>query len=55
MLWTAPELLRMPDPPMYGTRSGDVYSFGVVLHEIAFRDGPFGRQDLIEPKGFSHV
>ncbi|KAM4663333.1 atrial natriuretic peptide receptor 1 [Discoglossus pictus] len=40
-LWTAPELLRMEDPPPQGTQKGDVYSFGVILQEIALRNGVF--------------
>nr|XP_033780286.1 atrial natriuretic peptide receptor 1 [Geotrypetes seraphini] len=40
-LWTAPELLRMEDPPPQGIQKADVYSFGVILQEVALRNGVF--------------
>jgi len=40
-LWTAPELLRMHNPPPEGTQKGDVYSFAIICQEIVYRKGPF--------------
>lgn len=50
-LWTAPELLRMPDKPSYGTQKGDVYSFAIILQEVVYRDLPFFITSTSESKG----
>jgi len=48
LLWTAPELLRMPNKkqhthhPILGTCEGDVYSFGIIVQELCYMDKPFG-------------
>ncbi|KAK2179118.1 hypothetical protein NP493_512g02032 [Ridgeia piscesae] len=40
-LWTAPELLRLHNPPPGGTPKGDVYSFAIICQEIISRNGVF--------------
>ena len=50
LLWTAPELLRHPEPPPKGTPKGDVYAYAVILQEISLRTGPYGDMNL-EPAG----
>jgi len=54
-LWTAPELLRIRNPPPEGTPKADVYSFAVIVHEIVTRQGPFylGNVEPLSPKGQS--
>ncbi|XP_067143457.1 guanylate cyclase 32E-like [Centruroides vittatus] len=42
LIWQAPELLRMMNPPARGTQKGDVYSFAIILYEIIGRSGPWG-------------
>ncbi|XP_042913598.1 atrial natriuretic peptide receptor 1 [Parasteatoda tepidariorum] len=49
-LWTAPELLRMHNPPLEGTQKGDVYSFAIIAHEIVVRQGVFFTITDISPK-----
>ena len=50
LLWTAPELLRDPEPPPKGTAKGDVYAYAIILQEISLRTGPYGDMN-IEPAG----
>ena len=45
-MWTAPEFLRVPDPPLKGTQQGDVYSFAIIIQEILCRDKPFCAEEL---------
>ncbi|XP_071539288.1 atrial natriuretic peptide receptor 1 [Panulirus ornatus] len=40
-LWTAPEILRNPNPPEEGTQKADVYAFAIIVHEIIYRMGTF--------------
>ncbi|KAM3591137.1 uncharacterized protein V6R79_023235 [Siganus canaliculatus] len=47
LLWTAPEILRMPGHPgLCGTLPGDVYSFAIVMQEVVIRGPPFCMTDL---------
>ncbi|CAG2168082.1 unnamed protein product, partial [Oppiella nova] len=67
LIWRAPELLRIINPPARGTQKGDVYSFAIILYEIIGRKGPTGEQDLshktvkeileqiINPNHFGHI
>lgn len=42
LLWTAPEILRIPGQPgVYGTLPGDVYSFAIIMQEVVIRGPPF--------------
>jgi len=54
-LWTAPELLRVPNPSPEGTPKGDVYSFAIICQEIIYRKGPFWLEDdeYISAEGIS--
>ncbi|XP_057710984.1 retinal guanylyl cyclase 2 isoform X1 [Corythoichthys intestinalis] len=46
LLWTAPELLRSPQPGRRGTLPGDVYSFAIITQEVVIRGPPFCMLDL---------
>ncbi|XP_028838095.1 retinal guanylyl cyclase 2-like isoform X2 [Denticeps clupeoides] len=41
LLWTAPEILRGPQPGLVGTLSGDIYSFSIIVQEVVLRGPPF--------------
>lgn len=53
-VWTAPEILRNPNPPPSGTQKGDVYSFGIISYEILTRKEPFDF-DTVSPKGKENI
>jgi len=46
LLWRAPELVRMRNIPMNGTKAGDSYSFAIIVHEIINRQGPFNLNSI---------
>lgn len=47
LLWTAPEILRMPGQPgVHGTHPADVYSFAIIMQEVVMRAPPFCMLDL---------
>ena len=50
ILWTAPEILRLPKRPHKGTPKGDVYSFAIILQEILLRCAPYFYNNM-EPQG----
>ena len=51
-LWTAPELVRMHNPPPEGTQKGDVYSFAIICQEIIYRNGSFWVENMeLTPQG----
>ncbi|GJQ69918.1 hypothetical protein Trydic_g13325 [Trypoxylus dichotomus] len=56
-LWTAPEFLRMTNPPRCGSQKGDVYSFAIIVHEIIVREGPFylGEDAMMSSKEVSTI
>ncbi|XP_051534258.1 retinal guanylyl cyclase 2-like isoform X1 [Myxocyprinus asiaticus] len=41
LLWTAPEILRGPNPIRGGSQEGDVYSFSIIVQEVVLRGPPF--------------
>ncbi|NXN93297.1 GUC2F cyclase, partial [Rhinopomastus cyanomelas] len=46
LLWTAPELLREPQPCRKGTFKGDIYSFAIILQEVVVRGPPYCTSEL---------
>ncbi|XP_077444446.1 retinal guanylyl cyclase 2-like isoform X3 [Stigmatopora argus] len=44
LLWTAPELLRVP--VRGGTLAGDVFSFSVIIQEVISRTTPYAMMDM---------
>jgi hypothetical protein len=55
LLWTAPELLRMPEStrPPNGTQKGDVYSYSIIAQEIVLKDLPYAAMSAanLDPAG----
>ncbi|XP_006865081.1 PREDICTED: olfactory guanylyl cyclase GC-D-like [Chrysochloris asiatica] len=41
LLWTAPELLRVPGGARQGTLKGDTFSIGIILQEVLTRGAPY--------------
>nr|XP_033802195.1 retinal guanylyl cyclase 2 isoform X2 [Geotrypetes seraphini] len=41
LLWTAPELLRVPRGTLQGSFPGDVYSFSIIMQEVVVHGPPF--------------
>lgn len=46
LLWTAPELLRVPGAPGRGTLKADIFSIGIVLQEVLTRGPPYSSSGL---------
>ncbi|XP_072361836.1 retinal guanylyl cyclase 2-like [Scyliorhinus torazame] len=44
--WTAPEILRKPNPLMNGTFKGDIYSFSIIMQEVVIRGPPYCMFDM---------
>jgi len=44
LLWTAPELLRIPrmNRPSEGTMTADLFSFAIVVYELCYLKQPYG-------------
>ena len=55
LLWTAPEFLRMDNPPLEGSQSGDIYSFSIIVSEILSRDLAFASHNKIPTGYFSFM
>uniref|UniRef100_UPI00398EEC97 retinal guanylyl cyclase 2-like n=1 Tax=Pristiophorus japonicus TaxID=55135 RepID=UPI00398EEC97 len=41
LFWTAPEILRKPNPLINGTFKGDIYSFAIIMQEVILRGPPY--------------
>ncbi|XP_047143124.1 atrial natriuretic peptide receptor 1 isoform X1 [Hydra vulgaris] len=46
LLYKAPELLRLTDPPLRGSQKGDIYSFAIITQEFHTREGPWSTSYL---------
>eukprot|EP00794_Sanderia_malayensis_P009042 gene9042-10009_t len=55
LLWRAPELLRMSDPPARGTEHADIYSFAIILQECHTRRGPWSGTSLCDKEIVNRV
>ncbi|XP_022087156.1 atrial natriuretic peptide receptor 1-like isoform X5 [Acanthaster planci] len=54
-LWSAPELLRLPEMPLGGTQKADVYSFGIIVQEVIYRESVFYVANVdLSPKEIIH-
>nr|AYD91330.1 retinal guanylyl cyclase 2 GC-F [Carcharhinus amblyrhynchos] len=46
LFWTAPEILRKPQPLLNGTIKGDIYSFSIIMQEVVIRGPPYCMFDM---------
>ncbi|KAH3804795.1 hypothetical protein DPMN_133085 [Dreissena polymorpha] len=46
LLWTAPEHLRQPVPPLHGSERGDVFSIAIIMQCVVLRSDPYSTSGL---------